>query len=868
MAHVVVDFTHSAPVDFTDLVTDGAFANVSLWTSPVTPGSWTLLNSSLTTGQADPFGGTNAVLMSDSGAGGTGSVQAYVNPTLVTNTDYVFYCYAKASGVDEFGLRFANYDENDTTFFDLGAETVSTEGASHSDSGIIDVGDGWFLCWCVYQSTTDVNGSAVLHVAESGSVTVPLDNTSSVYVFSPMVVPATDPAWSGASGASISAGTLSYDASQASASATMQASLTAFAADRSVYCTFTLSNVTAGGISFVVGDDQSIDFTTNGTHSTWLTPTSGRLFGVEATSTFDGDVDDISFEVAGGIQQTTDFASVLRAKNIPATLGYRSGSSNISTLREGGLYSGDPDGPDVAHHEFDYDTDVTGDSKPFTGSGTAPVIAPSHHTDFHFRMWIIDPALNLANPTLASDIPFRIWNTFPTEATLDALTVTGSSVLSFDIAPLDTILDGQFLAVNMQIAEGEQTIEASVDFEFDLGTGTLLVLAVIEETFPVLPDSPLTEIWEYKTDVLRTYNGEETRLSLLTNPRISMQMEFSAVDYEARRTLYNLISTSILVPSKVPLYQYASRVTQSTVQAGTRLYFDPQTTNLRVGKAMAAVNLSSQAVNIGDVVTLHADGATIDTGIGTAMDADDPWVVVPCLVCHIKDTAGFDFKAQAGSFSLQADAFDDWDMLRPSATETVSTFDSLPIIEKPFLITHPERFAYRREVMDGGVGLRETRSGDTYLQVHRSFKFIVNRLDDEMDYWRVFFDTVRGGQKPFLVSTQLPDLTLNAPITQGASSFEINEAAYQSKLYPLDTFKRIQVTYANGDTSNHTITNSTTDAIGQITLDISPSFTNDPDYVDIDKISFLHRMRASDTVEIEHHRDHSFIKFGARTVNT
>lgn len=483
--------------------------------------------------------------------------------------------------------------------------------------------------------------------------------------------------------------------------------------------------------------------------------------------------------------------------------------------------------------------------------------------DYHFRFWVIPNALNLSNPTVGTSIPFKIWNTFPSVQTLSAINVTGSSVLSFDVSPGATLLDHQLASINMQIGAGENTINASTDFVFTSGFGTLRVIATLGETFPILPEVPVNEEWSFKTDVLTVYNGIESRLSLMPNPRINLTFDVKVVDFDERRTLYNLTSGAIKVASLVPMFQYAAQLTATTSIGLSRIYFDPAQCNARVGKSLLIMNRNTQEVQLGNVTALHADGATIDSAVG--VDVSAPlWFAVPAISCFIDDNTGLDFGTQSGTFKLSAFALNDWDLQRPSSGVTISTFDSLPIIEKPFLITTPERWSHRREVLDGGVGLQEMRSADTNFVVKRGLKFSVDRLNGDIDYWREFFALVNGAQKPFLVSTQLPDLTLRLPPALGASQLDIEEKYYESKLYPLDTFKRIQITFDDGTVSNHNITNSFTDGAGDTRITLTPTISLTSG---ISRICFLQKVRAADSVRLEHYNDYSYVKFGVRSTN-
>lgn len=506
---------------------------------------------------------------------------------------------------------------------------------------------------------------------------------------------------------------------------------------------------------------------------------------------------------------------------------------------------------------------VASHASAFSGSGA---IQKSQSLDYHFRIWVVPSILNLSNPAIGSDIPFRLWNTFPTSQSLSSILVSGSSVLGFDLNPGDSILDFQYREVNLTIGEGEAQVDADVSFVFPGGTGLLHVLALVAETFPLIPEVPVTERWDFTTNVLTNYKGVETRIALMPNPRISLEFSVKVVDFAERRALYDLTASNIKVPSLVPLFQYAAPITAQSATGTSRFYFDPALSNLRVGTYVVILNRSTRQTVLGTVTMLHPDGCTLNST--TSVDVDPGlWFLMPAISCIVSDDTGLDFGTQAGTFSLKAETLGDFELERPGAVATVDQFDSLPVIDRVFLITQPEKFAYRREVLDGGVGIQELRSRDDSFVVRKSFKFPVSRLDDSFDYWRAFFKQVNGGQKPFLVSTQLPDLTLTTAPAQGSSQLRINEKYYETKLYPNDAFKRIRLEYESGLHSYHVVTLSSTDALGQTTLSISPAMPDDVDHAVVTRISFLHKMVASDTITLEHYNDFSYLKFSARSTN-
>jgi len=73
------------------------------------------------------------------------------------------------------------------TTFDLSAGTTGGPNNDHDSAGIESIGNGWYRCWVVWDSTTDLVGEIRIHVADGGSATVDRDGTSSILVWGAQV---------------------------------------------------------------------------------------------------------------------------------------------------------------------------------------------------------------------------------------------------------------------------------------------------------------------------------------------------------------------------------------------------------------------------------------------------------------------------------------------------------------------------------------------------------------------------------------------------------------------------------------------------------------------------------------------------------
>ena len=496
--------------------------------------------------------------------------------------------------------------------------------------------------------------------------------------------------------------------------------------------------------------------------------------------------------------------------------------------------------------------------------GYTATIAPNHHHDFHFRMWVIPPLLQLNNPQLNTDIPFTLWNTWYDEETFSAILVNGSSVLSFDLSISDTIGDYQLLTVNMQIAAGEPSIDATVQFITENTQGLLSVIAAISDTFNLIPDVPIKEFWEFKTDVLTNHLGVEQRIALRRYPRIKQQFTFEIIDLRQRRTQYNVVRKNITVQSLVPMYQYSVNIDQPAQIGDSKIFLDNAQSNLRAGQFAIIVNPTTEQLIISKISTIDVDGITLEAAI--TFDIDDHWVCAPAINAIVNDGSGIDMRNVTGELSVNADSFEEPTLLRPNASRTIDTFDGLPFVNRRPVINADEKFNYEREILDNDTGVRDINSSWLHPKVSGNRKFIIQRIadPDEMDYWRSLFDTIRGGQKPFLLATFFPDLTLVNPnvSVRALSSLSVNEDYYPGLYQAFDTWSRIQIEYPDGTLTQHTVGTATTEADGTCTIQFSPGIPDTAETDQIKRISFLMKWKASDRVAFRHFANYSEVSFG------
>lgn len=383
------------------------------------------------------------------------------------------------------------------------------------------------------------------------------------------------------------------------------------------------------------------------------------------------------------------------------------------------------------------------------------------------------------------------------------------------------------------------------------------------QTFTVVPNIDLTERWEWKTDIIDTYNGTEQRMALRSRPRVSQDCSFGPLTLAERREFIEVLQLNIKDIYATPIWAWNTAITQETASGNGRIYFDPIRVPVADGGLLVLINPTTGLAENHYVTTTESDGATLSTNVANTIGTD--WVV--CLGClaFIDNNSGFTEGQQTVEAEVKFQSTLQPAVERENTSASLNTFDSLTVLERKFLIDSSLEFDFTREITDFGFK-RVLDSAHPYADIVGKKSFIMDRVlsNTDADYWRKFLNTVKGAWKPFLLSTQMNDLTLDGALTQNGTSITVNEPSIEA---PDDAFSRIQIEYSDGTTSRHVLSNRTDNMDGTYTFDVSPNIPNDAKVANVSKISYLLKVRMSDTVTFNHGSLRTEVSFDIRTTD-
>jgi hypothetical protein len=382
-------------------------------------------------------------------------------------------------------------------------------------------------------------------------------------------------------------------------------------------------------------------------------------------------------------------------------------------------------------------------------------------------------------------------------------------------------------------------------------------------TFSLLPENGVKERWDWRTDVMTSWNGSETRLALIDRPRITQQVQVKAVTPAERRELMRLLADTLANPDIVPLWAWSARINSAASSGTDTVTCDTERAQLAVDDYVVLLNADTAETQTGIVSSLTSTSVTLVENL--LQDVNSAWVVYKAMSSAIDNRSIMDWSQADGKYNVKMQSWVEPKVQRDGSSASLTTFNSLPYLERDALTGGKEKYEFPRSITDFGIGTRTIGTRHPALDIVLKREYQVNRLTDvdDADYWRLFLDTVKGNHKAFLINTQISDMTLATNLVAAATSMSINELEIYDLFHSVESYKNFEILYSDGTVSRHTI--SASNSAGLVTF--APGVPNDAKVTSVEKISYLLKVRMSDTLEWRHQSIWSKLSFEVRTTD-
>lgn len=491
--------------------------------------------------------------------------------------------------------------------------------------------------------------------------------------------------------------------------------------------------------------------------------------------------------------------------------------------------------------------------------------------DYYYRIWVVPDQITVNNPQIGVPIPFLLWNAYPWDNNLDAINAIGDDGLEITLTAPSLFGEIELRNVDLTILPTAPIqIDAEYTFDFAFGEGVFFFSATIADFVQMVPDVPVTETWEWLTDVITAYDSTEQRVSLRATPRRSSRYKFLLESDAERRLQFGRWYKSLATRLVLPYYQYATSLTQDTPSGTSRLYFDPDLTDVREGEFVIVLDALTETGYLVKLGPLRVDGAELTDPL--TFDAKASWVISPAFTSRLADGTGPSMYSVHGEIQVDSESLEVREQFaRPGSNAVIQQFEGLPVLDIRPLANDivNDNLTINYEVIDSQTGLMDIKTAWAHPFLSGSRKFLIRRFSNpvEMDWWRDFLDGCRGQQNPFLLPTWRDDLVVDSFPDNGSQQLKIVSNEYEALYFPYESYKRLQIETRSGIIWRKVVGVAVNND-GTQTLELGQNFGTDPEDVHILKVSFLNLARlGSDRVTLSHGHHDTTIDIKVRVVD-
>lgn len=328
----------------------------------------------------------------------------------------------------------------------------------------------------------------------------------------------------------------------------------------------------------------------------------------------------------------------------------------------------------------------------------------------------------------------------------------------------------------------------------------------------------------YATDILRARSGKERRIALMSIPR--EYHEFSTVlDSDKARVLrgdlLQGITTGVAFSVSVP-----SEALAVTSYAGAVLTVPTTTLSDWMANGRSVVVTASNGTQL--ITTVSSFTATTIT-LGASPSAGLAGVlIIPLQAVQMDDAQQFGkYAVNVQRADIKAEALSPPELAGTGATLT--THAGLPVVDRTIDASAlvAEALIAQTERVDFGI-VQATMFPRSIADWARTISLVCNR-NTERQWIKKFFATVKGKQKPFLLPTWTPDLTIHTqPSSTALRIFGPPTAGttnYVAQWFASLAHRNIQLVMSTGTILYRTISAAVDNLDGTQTLTMNASVT-------------------------------------------
>ena len=498
--------------------------------------------------------------------------------------------------------------------------------------------------------------------------------------------------------------------------------------------------------------------------------------------------------------------------------------------------------------------------------------APNFFDDFYNRIHVLPLKIDLQTIASSQTREVSVWNAYvKNSATLDEISInqpagieiTGEAT-PFSMNPLKEI----FYNVTVGVS-GPPNINVEILFDFSNVADPLplVITGTRAVKFDIVPEVPVTETWEWLSDLMVATDGSEQRVALRGEvPRI--ELSFKAV-FDSKEQIRRFYGDFLAAVGRLwlPEYQYTTRTSAKTTAGTNVLYYDNTKTDIRAGEYVLIQTPSNAALV--EVTSLTVSGALLTSNMLFDIPTDSLIMPgSPALIDNqtalaryaVDDVAEVSFNAK---LTRQRTV-----LTRTGSAISLPQFLGVPVVEKRPLADElvKDEVSTGQVSLDNQTGVQDIISRWDYSRIGGPRTFKVNRMyaPEEMDYWKTVLAYARGQARKFWMPTYRQDLKVIVTPADAATNYTVEGTQYAEKVYSLPTHRYIEIETSSGTHRTSIIGASVSGGNSVILFD--PAVPTGAGWKVINRISYLLPVRINDDkIEWKHYGLESLLNLSIRT---
>lgn len=380
------------------------------------------------------------------------------------------------------------------------------------------------------------------------------------------------------------------------------------------------------------------------------------------------------------------------------------------------------------------------------------------------------------------------------------------------------------------------------------------------------PEAPVTEEWNWTTDLTTAYDGTEDALPLLRYPKRSIMATYAFETDDEVRSIVATMFSQFDQTVRLPLFQYMVKLKAAVAAGASSVSVNAERSDLREGYGGLLIEGNTFEEVVIDAIT--SDTVTFVDPIANSYSkrallcpmTEAYLLAGPTVTRKTVDrwaAATFNFREYAPVPPF----------VNPLNDEALTMYDGLPVLEEVPTGTDFETILNTGTVVNEFIGIPDIFRTWAHSKLTFNLNFLCQRTFDlaAWERWVAFADYCQGSMNPFLLPTNRDDLSVVTPVAGGGNQVVVAGDLYSANYWGKDAFSRIRI---QSDAGTHY---AKVTAIGTVGSDdrltFTPALPGGAGWNVNQRVSFLLKLRnANDAITCRHEGLQTTVSFSARTV--